>query len=201
MRPLTSSRGELEDGTPYGVYDVLGRKVRVLDSFRNGILAEEVLRDPLFEPEERAAIVCRIVIPDPGRFAEAFGDAAGDALLCVLGEAFGFSESEEERVIDFAEDAARIRSTARSAYGLSPDRLAEMPFSEAVELIAMAPRETPMGQAVYFRTAEPPKRTKHNGEHVDAWLDAREHYRIRGDAGEEDPNRAATAMFDRLAGG
>lgn len=200
MRPLTSSRGRLPDGIPYGVYEVLGRKVRVLDSLRNGVLAEEVIRDPLFEPEERAAIVCGIVLPDPEGFAEEFGSEAGEAVLGVLEAAFGFSEDSGDRVLDFAEDAARIRATARAAYGLSPEELSEMPFSEAVELIAMAPRDTPVGQALYYRTAEPPKRTKSNGEQVDAWLEAREHYRIKGDWGEEDANAAATAMFDRLAG-
>lgn len=56
--------------------------------------------------------------------------------------------------------------------------------------------ETPLQQAVLYRTAEPPRETRYNRELVEAFRAKREHYRLRR---ETSPADAAEAANDAMA--
>ena len=189
------------DGRPWRRYDVLGRQVRVFDDFETAMLMNEMMEDPLFEPHEKDELALRMVTPDPARFAEAFGGRARDALAEVLRQAFGYGEDgqgEGERAMDLDEDAARIRATMLAAYGLREAEWRAMPFRDVCDLLALAPRETPMGQAVYYRTAKRPKATKGNKEALRAFDEARRFYRLGESKAPEKANDRATGAFEAL---
>lgn len=190
-----------DNGRPWRRYDVLGRQVRVHDDFETAMLMNEMLEDGLFEPAEKDALALRMVTPDPARFCEAFGARSREALAEVLRQAFGFGEeaSDGPRAMDFDEDAARISATMLAAYGLREGEWRAMPFRAVCDLVALAPRETPMGQAVYYRTAKRPKATKGNKEALKAFDEGRRHYRL--DSAPKDAKGAndnATSAFQAL---
>lgn len=172
---------EHEDGA-CRVYDILGRRVRVSDSYRNALKIARLAADPLFSDTEKLAVMMRICLPDPERFSEAFGDSSVEAFKEVLWQAFRFDvdgtrSRPEKQLIDPDQDAARIRVTMRQAYGYGRE-FEELPYRDVCEMIGMSPHETPMGQALYYRTARPPKSNKYNREQVEAFRKARRFYRL-----------------------
>lgn len=202
-----------QTSSDWRVHEIMGRKVRVYDSFSVAMRLHAMLSDPelqeLCTPAELAEAAMFIVLPDPARFAEAFGHDAWRAFQQLLWDCFGMdtdgSHPHEKPVMDWEEDEARIKATALMAYGLTWDRFGELPYMDACSLIGLAPYETPMGQALHYRTAKRPKRTKYNREEVEAFDKAREHYRLRGrgkaasEGSMKAANAAASSAFDRMA--
>lgn len=204
MRKLTSYSGRLEDGRVWHVYDVLDKKVRVIDDFANAMLIGELFDDKALDDSEKTSILTMMVLPDVQAFAEAFGEQTSDAFAQVMMQAFGIDVKggvAEKRVLDWEEDAARIKATMRSAYGLGEEFMG-LPYLDVCELLGMAPQDTPMGQALYYRTADKPKRTKYNKEQISAFEKARDFYKLgKKKTTIERANATATSMFDAIAGG
>ena len=146
------------------VYDVMGKKVRVRDSLGTYLLVIEALNDDDLDPFEKMALLYRMVLVNMDGFIEAFGVDSHKAICDILDQAFGIdlvgSGEPQEKVIDWDEDAPMITATVRHAYSMSYAELKELPYREACALISWSPSETPMGRALYYRTAKPPKRTK-----------------------------------------
>lgn len=191
---------KLSDVRRYGVYDVLGRRLRVIDDFATAVRLDKLTRDELFDDGQKTQIALAMVYPDPEKVAEAYGDDFPEAFLETLGKAFGMGEVDGgKRVIDYEKDASRILATMRAAYGLGRE-YEQMPYREVMGLLAYSPHDTPMGQAIYYRTARQPKRDRYNGEYVDEWIKRRDHYRLGGkdEDGEGDANDAATAAFEAM---
>lgn len=188
----------------------MGKRVRVFDSFERAMRLQAMLNDKdvqtWCEPEDITLAIMVLVLPDPGRFCQAFGDDAGDALIELLWTCFGLdfkgNKPHEKPVMDWEEDEARIKATALSAYGLSWDKFGELPYMDACKLIGLAPEKSPMGQALYYRTAKRPKRTRYNAEEVAAFDKAKEYYQLKGSNGKQEITKAAnaraTAAFDAL---
>jgi len=89
------------------------------------------------------------------------------------------SECDGQKVIDWDKDASYIKTTLLTAYGIYWDDISQkITYAELVDLVSLAPHETPMGQALYYRTAKPPKRTKYNTEEVEHFRKAREFYAL-----------------------
>ena len=162
------------------VHEVMGRRVRVYDSWRVALRLAELLDDPYFGDGQKLQVALKITLPNPEGFCEAFGDETGEAFLALMKEAFcfDFDERAQKRVIDPVQDAARIRVTMRSAYGLG-DEFQDLPFREVCEMVGMSPFESPMGQAIYYRTAKRPKKNKYNAEQVKAFDRLKRAYRLR----------------------
>ena len=187
------------------VFEVRGRRVRVKDSLRSYLSIAEMLSDERLEAEDRAALLLPMAVVNPAGFVEAFGLESFAALAEVLWEAFGIDLLNEhpgehgEKVMDWREDHERIVATVRAAYTLSYEELLDLPYKEAATLVGMAPDGTPMGQALYYRTAEMPKHVKADKEASKAYRKLREHYRLKGgEQGTDAANRAATSEFDAL---
>ena len=72
-------------------------------------------------------------------------------------------------------------------------------YADMCSLLGMmleADTETPFQQAVYYRTAKPPKRNKHNGDLCDAFEARRKHFALESErAPELSANDAAADMF------
>lgn len=194
----------------YSVVDLFGKRVRVLDSFERAMRLQAMLSDKEVqkwcEPEDVTIAIMAIVLPDPERFCQAFGDKAGDALVELLWRCFGLDlkgdKPHEKPVMDWVEDEARIKATALAVYGLKWDAFGELPYMDACKLIGLSPESSPMGQALYYRTAKRPKRTKYNAEEVAAFDKAKEYYRLKGSGTKQEVTKAAnaraSAAFDAL---
>ena len=70
----------------------------------------------------------------------------------------------------------------------------QLPYREVVDLVAMAPHETPMGQAVYYRVADAPDTD--DEETLAEFERMRDHYSLRDGGGSE--NDSASGMFESL---
>ena len=180
-----------------------------MDSLDSALRVHACLTDELLDDMERLEVSMAIALPDPERFCEAFADDPVGAFADLLWDAFGIDvtgghATEHERpVLDWDEDLPRLKATVLAAYGMRWDDFLSVPYRDACSLVGMAPPETPMGQALHYRTAKRPKRTKWNAEELRAFDEAREFYRL-GRGREARPGAAndmATAMFDAMAGG
>ena len=156
--------------------------LKVIDLFNDGELYEEL----------KAEILLRLLFPDPAGTVKRLGAGFKPFLSEHSGDAGG------ERVIDFKHDSELISASVMAAYGRSFDELAsQCTLRELTVLLGLAPYETPIGQAVYYRTAKPPKATKYNKEEVARFKRLQEHYRIKDQVRVGDSmQRQSQAAFD-----
>lgn len=192
------------------VIDVDGRRVRVFDSLGDFLLIRDALQDELLDDEERFQVLLAMLYADPQGVCDALGGEVAHFVSETLWEAFGIDlegvhESDDVRVVDWDEDRDYITATTRSAYGMGFEDFAQLPYRECCALVGLAPHETPMGQAVYYRTAKPPKPTKYNAEERKHFREARKFWalgrrrtRARGEDMEAKQS-AADASFAALA--
>lgn len=202
------SRGVLPSGRAWGVYEVLGIRVRVCDSFATAQAIWEAMHDGLLGDEEKSSVIHALLWADPDAVAGAYGPRLGDAMLDAMRQAFGMGgDSSGERVIDMDEDEARIRATCLEAYGRTYEELVETcSYRDFATLLAEAPSDTPMGRALYYRTAKPPDfgKGKQASRRRQEWQRAREAYALghkasglSGDGGKA-ANDKANDMFARM---
>lgn len=194
MRRPTLSESHSRDGRGRLVseYEHDGQTWLVCDSARNVLLMAELFADQELTEAEKAALLPVMALSDPEGDMERCGsaDAFWRMLAAVLWDAAGIDMTgehavERERpVFDWEEDAERVRASLLMAYGLDWDEHGgSMTYRDACGLLSSlmeSGQETPFQQAVYHRTAKPPKRTKYNGELVEAFEKRREHYRLKG---------------------
>lgn len=202
-RPKRRGRGSrpLSDAKPKGrKVDVGG--VAVDDSAAMFARLMDITEDERLAECERFDCMAMAVLP---RYTGT--DRRRDAAR-ALWEAFGIDALGEHReesagrpCIDWHQDAGRVRSSLRMAYGIDWDaEAADMPFRDLCDLLSGLTEgtgETPFQQAVYYRTARPPRRTKYNNEAVDAFEAAREHYAL--DKAAADPY--GDELLRRIANG
>jgi hypothetical protein len=94
------------------------------------------------------------------------------------------------------EDAARIRTSFRQAYGIEWDEVrGRISFAEFVALVGGCPQDTPLGAAIHYRNpATKPKPTKYNRQEVEAWNAAHKAFELgkgRSSHGSEEGSDAA----------
>lgn len=159
----------------------MGRRVRVDDSYRIALMLDELADDELLADAEKSQVVAALVLADPKGFAEEFGEDTPEALKSILRDAFDADASSpaSSPKVDLQQDGARIKATMRMAYGMNAEELMNTPWRDVADFVAMSPHETPMGQALYYRTAKRPKPTRYNREEVEAFDRARRFYRLR----------------------
>ena len=178
--------------------------MRGFDAYDDALAAlrlMEAMREEM-TPADRRWLAYRIVFADPDA-AMAEGDGLlAEAAWRLYGVDLDGSHASEcggRRLIDWDADAARIAASVRMAYGVPWERFArETGFRDACEMICMLPRETPMGTAIYFRTAEPPRFDGRNGERIAEFKRLKRHYAIE-DGGHVDMNGAESDFFAALA--
>lgn len=205
MQALTSSSIRLEDGRMAHVYHVMDRNVRVIDGFETGLLVSDLFGDDLFDQTEKQAVLLQMIFPEPECFVDGFAGQLAEALSDILWKAFGLDvagdKPHEKQIIDWEQDADRIKATVLMAYGLDwEDARVRITYRDMCALIGQAPHETPMGQALYYRTAKRPKATKYNREEISNYEKAKKHYAIREEP-IDDPvaNDVASSMFGVIA--
>lgn len=204
-RSLTCSSRSV-NGRYCNRYEYEGAGVDVCDSALTAVLLAELFADEGLEPGEKEALFPVMVLADPEAALASCGDGSfWDMLAAVSWDAFGLDllgehpGEVEEPVFDWTEDAGRIRASLLQAYGVSWEEAApRTSYADMCDLLAglMESGETPLQQAVLYRTAEPPRETRYNRDLVEAFRAKREHYRLRREASAAD---AAEAADDAMA--
>lgn len=167
----------------FSVYGILGRRVRVDDSYATARKLVRLFRDRILDADEKGAVALKLSVADPDGFCAAFGEDSPRAFREVLRKAYGASDKPSKVLIDLEQDDARIKATMLQAYGQTPEQFESMPYRDVCSYILMSPHETPMGQAVYYRSAKRPKRTKWNADEIRRFDKLRRFYRIRSEDG------------------
>lgn len=191
-------------------YEYRGAVVLAHDSCRTALLVIDLLGDQSFSDTEKLALMAELVIADPAPSELDPDDLVGvlDAVLWEMAgiDLVGTREARGGvRSFDWDEDQARIRASLLMAYGLDwEDASRRYTFAEVCDLLAMlceADTKTPFAEAVYYRTAEPPRLTPTNAEYVRAWKANQRRYRLGGEPTEMERKReaeAAAKAFDSL---
>lgn len=199
---LTRYRGRDERGT-WGVYEWEGRKVRAYDSMANALRVIEFFSDESLDPLTKSAIFPRLLLVDPEGVRDAVDDMPG-LLSMIVWEAFGLDIDgthglvpDDRRVIDWDGDAQVIKASLYQVYGLPWDEMArELSFRDVTSMMGLVPHDTPLGQALYYRTADPPEPTGHNDEEIRFFMERQEHWRIKDEPNPDDA-RSVEAMDQR----
>lgn len=206
-KPSLTEHPVYRDGVMLHAYPYGGGRVLVADSARNMLLLIELFADGDIDPRGKAALVCEMLWPFDDLKQAAMDAANGDmaALLdSVVWDACGLDisgtrDAPKEQVFDWDEDAARIQASVMQAFGMGWAEFADgHTYAEACALLGElmeGGEETPFRSAVYYRTAEPPKRTKGNDAQVRAFYAKKRHYALKG--GQTWQERAA-ATFERM---
>jgi len=196
-----------KNGRRSSVYEWEGRRIRVYDDAETALRTIETFGDELMREEDKLVAVIALWLVDPRDFKRASDKAGLIAMLSweLCGIDVDGSHEDEcgEKVFDWEQDIDYIKASLFNAYGMPwDDVIRAVPYRELCALVGLAPHDTPIGQALYYRTAEPPKETEHNREQVRAWKERREFWRLGGSDSAshyEAANALADDMFASLA--
>ncbi|MEG2532911.1 MAG: Gp15 family bacteriophage protein [Gordonibacter sp.] len=184
------------------------RPIRVYDDAMTALRIIALFGDEDVSPYAKQYIVMRLLFPDPEAVQEAIEDIGGllsNAIWDVAGVDIDGSHDGEygESIIDWEQDADVIEASLWQAYSAPLSDIAhKVSFHEFGKLVGMAPHETPIGQAIYYRTADEPKSTKYNQEDVARFRKLRQAWSLKNKASVRDAgaaaNNQATSMFSSL---
>lgn len=159
-----------------------GSVVRVRDGADIAFRVISLWAERGLDAASKLDIAARLLFCDP-EGAAALGDFEG-LLAEAVRQVAGFdptkgAEPVQDPVIDLEQDAQIIYSSLFRAYGMPLEAIArEVTLDGLIALMAGVPHETPLGQALYYRTAEPPE----DRERARAFRERREHWRLKGAA-------------------
>ena len=180
-------------------YDWNGGRVWLRDSARRALLVIELFADESVRPEQKALWLPHMMFADPPAARDAAGDDPQGMVAALAWEADGIDIAGDHpqdtggAAFDWAQDAARIRASLMSAYGLDwDDASRRLSFCDLVGLLASlmeTAESTPFAEAVSARLAKPPKPTKWNKEEREALEARKRHFAHK--SGASDPVEAA----------
>lgn len=210
-RSLTT-RGRTVNGRFCTRYEYEGAGYDVCDSALNAMLMNELFADKTVDGADKQELLPAMLFADPRAAAEAAEpDGFWDMVDAVLWDAMGVdlygtrgAAGHEAPVFDWDEDAGRIRASLLQAYGVDwSEEAGHMSYAEFLDLVSglMEAGETPLQQAIYYRTAKCPRETKNNREYVEAFRARARHFALKGARSEADRAAAANdAMASAFAG-
>ena len=195
MRRSLTTRSGTVNGRFCTTYEYEGAGYDVCDSALNAMLVNELFADTELSEEDKQQLLPAMLFADlPADIETAGRDGFWDMVDAVLWDAMGVdlygtrgAAGCEEHVFDWDEDAGRIRASLLQAYGLDWDTVAgSMSYGAFLDLVAglMESGETPLQQAIYYRTAKCPKETKNNREYVGAFRTRAAHFALHADRTE-----------------
>lgn len=203
---LTRS-GKMIDGHHSAVYRWDGRDIRVRDDAETALETIELFKDERIGEAAKVDKIVSMWFIQP-RCLKRVRDQAGLFAmlaweLCGLDIDGSHDGEYGEKVFDWEQDVEYIKVSLFNAYGRPWDEIIKaVPYRDLCALIGLAPHDTPIGQALYYRTAEPPKQTKHNKEQVSAWKERQAFWRLGGEKESshfEAANSIADDMFASLS--
>ena len=189
-------------------YDWNGGRVWLRDSARRALLVIELFADETVEPEQKALWLPHMMFADPPAARDAAGDDPQGMVAALAWEAYGIDIAGDRphdagaAAFDWAQDAARIRASLMSAYGLDWDAASRsLSFCDLIGLLAAlmeTAESSPFAEAVSARLAKPPAPTKWNKEEREALEARKRHFALKTAA--SDPVRAQNdAAADQFA--
>ncbi len=189
-------------------YDWNGGRVWVRDSARRALLVIELFADESLRPEQKAIWLPHMMFADPPAARDAAGDDPQGMVAALAWEAYGIDIDGDRHpdsgaaAFDWAQDAARIRASLMSAYGIDwDDASRRLSFCDLIGLLASlmeTAESSPFAEAVSARLAKPPKPTKWNKEEREAMEARKRHFALRTEGA--DPVEAAnTEAADSFA--
>lgn len=204
-RSLTTRSGTV-NGRFCTTYEYEGAGYDVCDSALNAMLVNELFADTELSEEDKQQLLSAMLFADlPAAIETAGRDGFWDMVDAVLWDAMGVdlygtrgAAGREEPVFDWDEDAGRIRASLLQAYGLDWDAVAgSMSYGAFLDLVAglMESGETPLQQAIYYRTAECPRENKNNKEYVEAFRARAAHFALHADRTEAGRMEAANGAM------
>lgn len=196
----------------FTVFEWRGRHVRGYDSAMVALRILELLRDEEIDAMTKDYVLQQLLFPDPEAVRAGVEDYAGliaHLLWEVAGiDADGSHDTGGEAVFDWDQDEAVIKVSLFQAYGKPLEELARtMTYRDLTMLMGMISNDTPLGKAIYYRTADEPKPTKYNQEEIKAFRERKAFWRLRKDwklGNRNTPerieamNNQATDMFSAL---
>lgn len=189
-------------------YDWNGGRVWLRDSARRALLVIELFADESVRPEQKALWLPHMMFADPPAARDAAGDDPQGMVAALAWEAYGIDIAGDHpqdtggAAFDWAQDAARIRASLMSAYGLDWDEASRrLSFCDLIGLLASlmeTAESSPFAEAVSARLAKPPKPTKWNKDEREALEARKRHFALRTESA--DPVEAAnTEAADSFA--
>lgn len=181
-----------------------GKQVQVFDDARTCFSILELFEDEGVYPELKLEILLQLLFADPDAVVASF-DPFEEFLAEVVWQVCSLDvtgkhadECLDESVIDWKQDEPFIRASVFSAYGRSWDEIMEAStLAECAQLVSLCPHETPIGQAIYYRTAKPPKLTKYNAEQVKDFRKHQAFWKLKKSAKKADSMESSNmAAFD-----
>ena len=206
MRRNLTTRSGTVNGRFCTRYEYEGAGYDVCDSAINAMLVNELFADTELSEEDKQQLLPAMLFADlPAAIETAGRDGFWDMVDAVLWDAMGVdlygtrgAAGAEEPVFDWDEDAGRIRASLLQAYGLDWDAVAgSMSYGAFLDLVAglMESGETPLQQAIYYRTAECPRENKNNREYVEAFRARAAHFALHADRTESGRMDAANGAM------
>lgn len=192
------------DGRRVVHYDWHGKEVLVRDDADTGLQVIALLNEDI-DPQEKFAQLLTSLFIDIQQL-ENIEDLAG-LLSLVCWETIGLDirgdyadEISKEKVLDWEDDAEYIEASLLAAYGLSWEVARyEFGYRQICSMLGLIDRDTPMGQALYYRTADPPRPNKYNEEEVRNWRKAHDFWALKSKKDAyQDVNDRMNDAFDAL---
>lgn len=196
------------DGAIYGEYAFSGETIRVFDSAGTALRVFDLFADKDMDGEDKVAELIGLIFPDWEDVLAAHMHDLDELLISVCWDAYGIDISLDKRykiesgepAFDWNEDAGRIKASLLAYYGREwVDIANDCTYAQVCDLLKgmiEGGAETPFGRAIYYRTAKPPERTKHNKKEVENFRKLREYFALGKKAGTiEDRAEAVNDMF------
>ena len=205
--PLCSIETDSE-GNRYSVMEWEGQGIRVYDGADTALMLIRLLRAEDVLPEAKWPVVYDLLFVDPAAvLARPWEDVDG-MLTHIVYEVCGVDMDGSrgdfgKRVIDWEADGDYIAASVWQSYGVPVREIAhECTFAEFGRLVGLCPYETPIGQAIYYRTADEPKSTKWNQDQIEEFRKRRRAWALDapqgGTSSFEAQNNDATLAFEGL---
>lgn len=210
-QPSLTQESRLLNDKAITTYQWRGRSVDVFDYTANAIFLHELFNDQELTGEEKSIVVLLRLFPRSHAqyyAQELTGEELTDLLTTILWDAFGLDVSKEHKhetsydnpIFDFKEDATRIQASFMQAYGIDltylTNKITYADFCGLVGALIESGEQTPLSEAITYRTAKPPKANKYNKEERERFNALRKHYAMNASTSASDVNDATAAMFE-----
>ena len=201
---ILTRQARFVEGVYCNEYEIRGHTYLICDSIRNALLVSELLEDEEMSQDAKQFLLPAMVFVDLQEAIDTAGEDFWEVLLDACWSALGIdldgrhNTTNEDAVIDFKQDASRIRASFLQVYGMSFDDISsKTSYIQFMGLIKglLESGESSLQQAVYYRTAKPPKRTKYNEEEIKAFRKKQEYYRIKTQTDKADSMKAQNNLM------
>ncbi len=206
MATLRSDIGYL-DGCRFRVIEHEGQDVRVYDDADTALRLIALFKDTEIEWRVKYWCAMQLLFPDPEAVSAHEWEDFGALFSRLLWEVAGIDADDSHvgdagpRWVDWEADADYIEASLWRTYGQPSAAMArQLSLSEYARMVSMCPHDTPMGQAIYYRTADEPKAGRYNQDEVAHFRKMRRAWALERRVAEDGFRAASVAATDAFRG-